>query len=165
MDEGFTEYASSKTMAHLFPDTEKGDPHASSYKSYFNITAAGKDEPMSTHGDHFTTNYAYGVNSYSKGEMFVAQLRAVIGDKTVNKGMLSYFNTCRFKHPTPVDFERVMERESGVELDWYFDEWINTTRTLDYSVGGPFPASVHRLDASTTKAPTPQTQIPPNPVV
>lgn len=136
MDEGFTEYASSKTMAHLFPDTEKGDPHASSYKSYFNITAAGKDEPMSTHGDHFTTNYAYGVNAYSKGEMFVAQLRAVIGDNMVNKGMRSYFNTCKFKHPTPVDFERVMERESGLELDWYFDEWINTTRTLDYSIGG-----------------------------
>ncbi len=29
-----------------------------------------------------------------------------------------------------------MEKQSGVELDWYFDEWINTTRTLGYGIRG-----------------------------
>jgi hypothetical protein len=27
-----------------------------------------------------------------------------------------------------------MEKQSGLELDWYFDQWINTTRTLDYGI-------------------------------
>ena len=27
-----------------------------------------------------------------------------------------------------------MEKESGIQLDWYFDEWINSTRELDYAV-------------------------------
>lgn len=136
MDEGFTEFASSKTMAHLFPDSQEGDPHSGCYMGYFRIVEAGKDEPMSTHADHYKTNYAHGVNSYNKGEMFVAQLRGVVGEKTLNSGLLSYYEKCKFKHPAPIDFERVMEKESGLELDWYFDEWINTNNLLDYAVGG-----------------------------
>lgn len=27
-----------------------------------------------------------------------------------------------------------MEKESGIQLDWYFDEWINSVRSLDYAV-------------------------------
>jgi hypothetical protein len=66
--------------------------------------------------------------------MFVYQLGAVVGEKVLAEGLIRYYNTCRFKHPEPIDFERVMEKESGLELDWYFDEWINTTRTLDYGI-------------------------------
>ncbi len=136
MDEGFTQYASSITMDQLFPPKTEEDPHNSAYQGYFRLVDAGKDEPMSTHGDHYTTNFAYGVNAYNKGEMFVAQLRGVVGDKTVSKALKSYYDACKFKHPEPIDVERVFEKESGVHLDWYFDEWINTTRTLDYAVTG-----------------------------
>jgi hypothetical protein len=27
-----------------------------------------------------------------------------------------------------------MEKESGLELDWYFLDWVGTTRTIDYSI-------------------------------
>ena len=27
-----------------------------------------------------------------------------------------------------------MEKESGMELDWYIDYWIKTTHTIDYSL-------------------------------
>jgi hypothetical protein len=32
-----------------------------------------------------------------------------------------------------------MEKESGLQLGWYFNEWISTTRTLDYAVKGVAP--------------------------
>jgi hypothetical protein len=50
--------------------------------------------------------------------------------------LLRYYATCRFKHPEPVDVRRSMEKASGLQLDWYFNEWINTTRALDYGVKG-----------------------------
>ncbi|MDV7399278.1 hypothetical protein RZS08_48150, partial [Arthrospira platensis SPKY1] len=62
------------------------------------------------------------------------QLGAVVGEETLARGMLRYTKVCGFKHPEPIDFERVMEKESGLELDWYFDQWINTTRKLDYGI-------------------------------
>jgi hypothetical protein len=58
----------------------------------------------------------------------------VVGEKDLAAGLLRYYDVCKFKHPEPIDFERVMEKQSGLELDWYFDEWINTTRTLDYGI-------------------------------
>jgi len=89
---------------------------------------------MSTHADHYTTNFGYGATSYSKGEMFLHQLAPVIGDRNVHEGLKRYYATCRFKHPEPIDVQRVMEKQSGLQLDWYFDGWINTTRKLDYGI-------------------------------
>ena len=132
MDEGFTEYAGSQVMKHLFKGDD--DPYAGSISGYKALVESGKHEPPSIHADHFKTNAAYGTTSYSFGELFVFQLGAVVGEKTLAQGMLRYFDACKFKHPEPIDFERVMEKQSGVELDWYFDEWINTTRTLDYAI-------------------------------
>lgn len=132
MDEGMTQYASSKVMQHLFPRSEA--PHASAFRGYEALVASGKHEPPIIHADHFATNMAYGVTAYNFGELFVHQLGAVIGEENLAAGMLRYTKTCGFKHPEPIDFERVMEKQSGLELDWYFDQWINTTRTLDYGI-------------------------------
>ena len=132
MDEGMTQYASSKVMQHLFPREE--DPHAGAYQGYEALVKSGKHEPPSINADHFLSNFGYGVTAYNFGEVFVHQLGAVIGEKTLAAGMLRYTKACGFKHPEPIDFERVMEKQSGLELDWYFDQWINTTRTLDYGI-------------------------------
>lgn len=132
MDEGMTEYASSKVMQHLFGGDD--DPHVSSFLGYKALVESGKHEAPIMHADHFITNAAYGTTAYSFGEMFVHQLGAVIGEKTLSLGLLRYFWACKFKHPEPIDLERAMEKQSGLELDWYFDEWLNTTRTLDYAV-------------------------------
>ncbi|HRO98813.1 MAG TPA: M1 family metallopeptidase [Flavobacteriales bacterium] len=132
MDEGFTEYAGSQVMELLFPRGE--DPHAGSIAAYRELVESGRHEAPSIHADHFLTNRTYGTTAYSFGEMFVHQLGAVVGEKTLAAGLKRYYATCGFKHPEPIDFERVMEKQSGVELDWYFDQWVNTTRTLDYAI-------------------------------
>lgn len=132
MDEGFTEYASHLVMREL--NGGEGDPHAPAYKGYFELVRSDAHEPMSLHADHYRTNYGYSTTAYNKGEVFLHQLGYVIGDSTLQRGLRRYFATCQFKHPEPQDVERVMEKESGLVLDWYFDEWINTTRTVDYAV-------------------------------
>lgn len=132
MDEGMTQYASSKVMQHLFPRNEP--PHASAYRGYLALVESEKHEPASIHADHFLTNFGYGVTAYNFGEVLVHQLGSVVGERTLAAGMLRYTKECGFKHPEPIDFERVMEKESGLELDWYFDQWTNTTRKLDYGI-------------------------------
>lgn len=131
MDEGFTEYVGSEVMRNLFPGQKKGRVHDEALKAYLNMVGRPDHEPMSTHADHFLTNRAYSGSTYSKGEFFLDQLGSVIGDSVLHVGLLRYFDRCAFKHPKPIDVQRTMESVSGVQLGWYFDEWLNTVRTLD----------------------------------
>ena len=50
------------------------------------------------------------------------------------KGLKKYFNDFSFKHPTPNDIKRSMEKVSGIHLDWYLNEWTQTTHKIDYGV-------------------------------
>ncbi len=131
MDEGYTDFASSESLASMF--NEK-DPHQSSYKSYFKLIERGLQEPLSQHSDHYNTNAAYGTAAYSMGAMFLNQLKYIIGNDTFYQGMRRYFNTWKFRHPEPNDFMRVMEKESGLQLHWYYRYWILTTKHIDYGI-------------------------------
>lgn len=142
MDEGFTSYADELVMEHLFGEEEF--PHAGSYRSYFRIVRDGEEEAMDTHADHFETRRGYREASYSKGAIFLNQLRYIVGDDAFDRGMKRYFNTWKFKHPTGKDFLRVMEKTSGMILDWYYEYFITTTKTIDYGI-----TSVIGVESST----------------
>ncbi len=138
MDEGFTSWAESRCMAHLFADPMKPseNPHSWAYASYIRQHLSGNEEPLITHADHYKTNRAYGVGAYSKGEVLVEQLGAIVGPEVRDAAMRRYFKEWSFKHPGPHDFKRVVERESGLELDWYFQDMMHTTNAVDYQVSG-----------------------------
>ena len=133
MDEGFTDYASSRAIAEV--RGSKAFSTGGSYRGYFNLARSGLEEPATTHSDHYNTNYAYSNAAYSKGAVFMAQLGYIVSDSIRDRILLSYYNQWRFKHPNPNDFIRVAEKESGMELDWYKEYWINGTKTIDYAVG------------------------------
>jgi hypothetical protein len=132
MDEGFTTYAAERVMAEL-RETPAFDQEGS-YNSYYNLVKSGFAEPLTTHSDHYSSNYGYSINSYSKGAVFMSQLGYLTGDKVRDKILLKYYDEWRFKHPNPNDFIRVAEKVSGLELDWYKEYWINTTKTIDYAI-------------------------------
>ena len=120
MDEGFTSFAQNITQYELFNDIYDLDPInplLNSYKRYFQFLADEIEEPLTTHSDHFSTNRAYGVGSYTKGAIFLSQLGYIIGDKTLFKGLRRYYNEWKFKHPDKNDFIRIIEKESDLELD------------------------------------------------
>jgi hypothetical protein len=132
MDEGFTSYAENIVMAELFPSAAK--PQHSSTDSYIKLAKSGLEEPLTTQADHFDTNKAYSIGSYSKGAVFLNQLGYIIGEQVLERGMKRYFNEWKYKHPNPTDFKRILEKESGLELDWYWEFFLGTTKTIDYSI-------------------------------
>lgn len=138
MDEGFTTYATNEVMAELFPDQSNRFRQMSSYQGYFALVNSGQEEPMITHADHFLSNFAYGAAAYNKGSVFLHQLGYIIGQQSLDKTMLSFFDKWKFKHPTDYDFIRVAEEVSGIELDWYQDYWVYSTRVIDYAVDTAF---------------------------
>ena len=133
MDEGFTSYASTECMASLFAGRIPGD-HSDAYFGYIELAKSGKEEPLTTHADHFATNYGYGTAAYNKGEVYLAQLGYIMGRDVLARAMLRYWEAWKFKHPTALTFLHEMELESGMVLDWYHEYFVETTRTIDYAV-------------------------------
>ena len=133
MDEGFTSYISNKAE-NVISGKNVVNPHAGSYRGYNYVVKNNIEEPLTTHADRYHTNTAYSVASYSKGNIFLSQLEYIIGEENVAKTLKKYFNDFSFKHPTPNDIKRSAEKVSGVHLDWYLNEWTQTTHTIDYGV-------------------------------
>ncbi len=131
MDEGFADFASQEAMAALVGEK---NVHTGSYAGYFALVRSGLQEPLSQHSDHYNTNRAYSVGSYNLGTVFLQQLKYVMGEENFTRECVRYYNTWKFKHPEPIDFIRVMEKVSGLQLKWYLNYWVNTTKKIDYGI-------------------------------
>ncbi|HLN96731.1 MAG TPA: M1 family metallopeptidase [Flavobacterium sp.] len=133
MDEGFTSFLEDTGLNHIA--TEKvANPYTAAYRGYISMATSGKEQPQSTHADRFDENRVYSITSYSKGEVFLAQLIYLIGQQNVDKTLKRYYSEFKFTHPTPNDIKRTAERVSGANLDWYLTDWTETTNTIDYAI-------------------------------
>lgn len=132
MDEGFTQYAEERVAAFLNNST--GFAQADAYAGYYSLVKSGKEEPLTTHADHYNSNAAYGAASYLKGAVFVEQLGYIVGAPVRDKILMEYYKQWRFKHPNAADFIRISEKVSGMKLDWYKEYWVNSTKTIDYNI-------------------------------
>ena len=133
MDEGFTSYISNKASFEIMKRGDK-NPNTGPYRGYNYLVKNNIEEPLTTHADRYNTNAAYGSGSYGKGSMFLSQLEYIIGAENVANGLKKYFADFSFKHPTPNDVKRSMEKVSGIHLDWYLNEWTQTIHTIDYGI-------------------------------
>jgi Peptidase family M1 domain len=153
MDEGFTSYAEHRVTAWYHREMMRIHPedkhwqdlarqdeaqlpldHGVAYSQYFMLLKTGLEEPLTTHADHYNTNLAYSLESYSKGEMFLEQLGYITGEEVRDRILREYYRLWRFKHPNANDFMVVAQKVSGMQLDWYKEYWINTTKTIDYAI-------------------------------
>lgn len=157
MDEGFASYAdelvgnfykgktqmqSLRDSLAKYPDNKNyqyavsslPDVNTDAYNGYFRLLQSGLEEPMTTHADHYNANFAYSVASYSKGAVFLEQLGYIAGASVRDKILLEYYNQWKFKHPNVNDFVVLAQKLSGLQLDWYKQYWVNSTKTIDYTV-------------------------------
>lgn len=140
MDEGVTTYASAEIMnflrqEELIPGTPLENPHARRIEGHNRLMQSSIAEPLSTPADHFNTNTAYGIISYTSGAMIIHQLGYIIGEEARDKGLLEYYDSWKFKHPAPRDLFRSMERVSDIELHWYYQYiQLMSTKEVNYSI-------------------------------
>ncbi len=133
MDEGFTSYLEDRALNDI-KNTKKANPYSDAYRAYTYLANSGKEQPQTTHADRYAYNQVYSISAYAKGEVFLAQLGYIIGEDHLDVTLKRYFDEWAFKHPKPMDFIRVAEKVSGLELDWYLTDWTQTTNTIDYGI-------------------------------
>ena len=135
MDEGFTNYYDDSIMYQLFPPKKaQANPFIESLDRYRNFVKKGIEEPAVWLGDHHDNGTAYSFATYVKGELFLVQLGYIMGEQNLALVMKEFYNEWHLKHPTDRDFMHIAQKVSGMDLKWFLNYWINTTKTIDYGI-------------------------------
>ena len=61
---------------------------------------------------------------YPKGSFVIGMLRYVVGDEVYRKTIQEYLKKHAFGNVDTHDFYRAFQDACGINLDWFFDEWI-----------------------------------------
>lgn len=81
---------------------------------------------------------------YEKGGWTLHMLRGMMGTEKFWQGIRTYYATYRNGSASTADFRRVMEETAGLDLGWFFDQWL--TRSTSPVVEGTW-----RWDAASKK--------------
>ena len=82
--------------------------------------------------DYSYTNY--GSIIYNKGAQGFNYLRAYLGDSLFDSIIHDYYRTWKNRHPLPEDLRAVFESHTAKDLSWFFDDFMGTTKRLDYKM-------------------------------
>lgn len=96
---------------------------------------ADPDAPtMLTPADAVSEKYRHSLN-YFKAALGLVLLRdEILGPERFDPAFRRYIATWAYKHPTPSDFFRLMESESGEDLSWWWRGWYFNNWQLDLGV-------------------------------
>lgn len=92
------------------------------------------NQPMNTTSDELTM-INYQLSAYSIPSMMFKYLEMYLGTEEFDKIAQKYYDDWKFKHPYPADVEAHFEKESGKDLSWFFDDFFNTRKSIDYALG------------------------------
>lgn len=90
------------------------------------------DQAIETPSQLFTP-INYGAIVYGKTAIGFDYLKAYLGDQLFDKCMHKYYDIWHFKHPQPEDIRKIFEEVSKKDLSWLFDDFIKTTKKIDYA--------------------------------
>jgi hypothetical protein len=76
----------------------------------------------------------YAAAVYTKASGILWMLRGLLGREVFDELLREYYERFRYQNVTTDDFIALTEEISGLELDWFFDQWLRTTKTIDFSV-------------------------------
>ena len=133
MDEGFNTFIDLAGAAAYFAGTPYGDSiEVHPLHLYSQHATPGNEQPLIEKPVEVRDLFWGG---YQKPALMMQLLRyEVLGKERFDRAFREYIRTWAFKHPTPADFFRLMRDESGMELDWFWRDWIFTTARLDQAV-------------------------------
>jgi len=153
LDEGFTQFLTAWAMIKIDgenvienePETKWGKRFkkplkaidSEIYYAYINDATKYNDPIISTHSDGFNGALRHGGgyrHVYYKTAAMLYNLQYVLGDELFLNAMKNYFDTWKIAHPYNEDFRNSIIQYTKVDLNWFFDQWLESTKRIDYSV-------------------------------
>ncbi len=153
LDEGFTQFLTAWALERIDGDTLiKSKPRSwyearfkkpeivretTVYGPYLRDAIQGKDPVLETHSDDFGSALGHGGgyrHVYYKTGTMLYNLEYVLGEELFQKAMQHYFEQWKMAHPYTEDFRNSIIQYTKVDLNWFFDQWLTTQKTIDYAV-------------------------------
>jgi hypothetical protein len=95
----------------------------------------GDSEPVGLPAAEFSSARMYNFMTYTKGALVLRMLRELVGADTMRAVLHEYFRRNAMHHVSEADLRTAVNDVTGSNYDWFFDQWIHTTKTLDYGLG------------------------------
>lgn len=153
LDEGFTQFLTSWGLTQIDGETMIERPEKNNYKRkhkepklvrdrnvylrYMNDAMRHEDKQLNTHSDDFHNALAHEngySNVYHKTATMLYNLQYVLGDSLFLSAMQHYVAKWKMAHPYMEDFRQAIIEHTRQDLNWFFDQWLETTKTADYGI-------------------------------
>jgi hypothetical protein len=102
--------------------------------AHFDAARLPNLDPIRRFAWKYASSTSYGVNSYSKVGLMLAQLRHDVGAAAYSRAERAFFRQWSFRHPGTSDFFDAMERSLGRDLSAYRRGLVEGTARLDWQV-------------------------------
>lgn len=155
LDEGFTQFLTAWGLERIDGDTVVVEPSRSAYvqryrqaqlaresevyQGYMRDAVRNELPPLNVHSDEFGhvegLGGGYG-HVYYKTAVMLYNLQYVLGDSLFLSAMRHYVAQWRMCHPYPEDMRQSFMDHTKVDLNWFFDQWLETDKRIDYAVRG-----------------------------
>ena len=146
MDEGMNTYFENRIMNHFYGKKTSVFNLFGFHFGDFEFMRAGyvgMYNPYAAPDANYAWQYPegnYGTITYNKTTTWMTTLQRLVGLKTMNKIMKTYFERWKFKHPTGKDFinivnEIIAKRNDpnlGSSMNWFFNQVLYGTGVCDY---------------------------------
>lgn len=153
LDEGFTQFITSygleKIDGSLMISTKEknkfkakhhiplGTKDRSVYNRYMNDAVRDIDKTLNTHSNdfHSALHHENGYsNVYHKTAAMLYNLQYVLGDELFLNAMKHYVAKWKIAHPYFEDFRESIIEYTHQDLNWFFDQWMETNKHIDYGI-------------------------------
>lgn len=152
MDEGLTDYQTDWALG-VTPQERVGHPEAppripegyrvdaatipstdSSGLNVWHLEILDRSQPIGTNAGDFSEFGIYNEMIYTRAKLMYGQLRDVLGDSTFRAFLRRYYDEWALKHVDERAMRTAAELTSGLDLGWFFNEWVHGTGLMDYGV-------------------------------
>ena len=152
MDEGLTSYqtawAQGQTPQERAAKPLPAPPRAKGYRGYaerphpadagsierYRVDLLGRAEPIGTRADLFNEFAIYNAMIYARAQAMYGALRDVMGDSAFSSFLHLYYRRWALRHVDELAMRRAAEDASGLDLRWFFDQWVHRIGLVDYSL-------------------------------
>lgn len=123
LNEGFATY-----MEAVYKEQTQGrkaymDKLKSDAINYFISEAQSNSHPLVN--KYYNLGYdLFDATTYQKGSVVLHMLRRTVGDEIFWKAVNIYLNEYKYKTVETANLQKVFERVSGQNLNWFFDQWV-----------------------------------------